>query len=316
MKRVLTGRCRSVRDHNPFTPTGRAAFSGAGGRIAINNPLKILVTCAATILILSFPWPREAWSAEFITGSGCSISNVGYLSALAREFERRTGMRVFVRGGGSVVGLEDLKDGNVDFAASCRGRMPDDPRDIQFVQVAWDALVFIVHQNNPVSNISLDEVRSVYSGRITNWRKLGGHDGPIELFVARSRRGLSGVGQSLRHLVLDGRAVRSPNARFVASSGIVEQLVEKTPGGFAATGFTSARKRKVKILKVNGVYPTVKNIINGEYGLKRPLFLVIPPNPKPEVVRFLSFALSEEGQHFISSQGVVSLLDLKRGRSR
>jgi phosphate transport system substrate-binding protein len=277
----------------------------------MSNPVKVLITCAAAIFLFSFPCPPDAWSAAFITGSGCSISNVGYLSALAREFERRTGTRVFVRGGGSVVGIEDLKNGNVDFAASCRGRIAGDPRDIQFIQVAWDALVFIVHKSNPVNNISLEEVRSVYSGRITNWSELGGRDGPIELFVSRSRRGLSGVESSVRHLVLDGKTVKSPNASFVASSGIVEQLVEETPDGFAATGYTSARKRNVKMLKVNGVYPTVKAIIDGKYGLKRPLFLVIPPDPKPEVIRFVSFALSEDGQHFISSQGVVSLLDLR-----
>lgn len=277
------------------------------------NVLKGVTVCIGAVFLLFLPGPREACGATYITGSGCSISNVGYLAALAREFERTTGMKVFVRGGGSVVGIEDLKGGTVDFAASCRGRMAGDPKDIRFIQVAWDALVFIVHETNPVSNISLDDIRSIYSGKIRNWSRLGGREGPIRLFVSRSRRGLSGVEASVRDLVMHGQTIRSPNVRFVPSSGIVEQLIENTPDGFATTGFTSARKRGVKILKVNGVYPTAQSIISGKYGLRRPLFLVISSNPKPDVMKFVSFALSEVGQQFISSQGVVSLLNVREG---
>ncbi len=277
----------------------------------MHKALKLLATHLTVILLLFFlAVPGPAWAAAYITGSGCSISNVGYLVALAAEYERRTGTKVFVRGGGSLVGIEDLRNGNVDFAASCRGREAGDPEGLQFIQVAWDALVFIVHESNPVDNISLDNVRSIYEGKITNWRELGGRDARIELFVSRPRKGLSGVEASVRDMLLPGKAVESPNARLVPSSGIVEQLVEKTADGFAATGFSSASKRRVKMLKLNGVYPTVKAIIAGKYGLRRPLFLLVPSNPKPEVMKFVSFALSEEGQRFISSQGVVSFLDL------
>lgn len=278
----------------------------------MNKSFKVMMTCMAAAFLLVCQGPYEARAASYITGSGCSISDVGYLGALARYYENKTGLKVFVRGGGSVVGIEDLKNGTVDFAASCRGRTPRDPRDIRFIQVAWDSLVFIVHQGNPVDNISLDEVRSIYAGRITSWRQLGGRNKPIKLFVSRSRMGLSGVETSIRHLVLRGKAVTSPEAEFVPSSGIVEQLVENTPDGFATTGFSSAEKRQVKMLKVNGVYPSVQAIIDGHYGLTRPLYLVIPAHPKPEVMKFVKFTLSKEGQQFINSQGVVSLLELKK----
>jgi len=91
----------------------------------------------------------------------------------------------------------------------------------------------------------------------------------------------------------------------------VEQMVEDTPEGFATTGFSSAKKRDVKMLRVNGVSPTFKNIVNNKYPLKRPLFILLPQNPKPEARKFVDFALSRVGQKFISSQGVVSLLDIK-----
>jgi len=268
----------------------------------------------ALILVLSLflCYPAKTYSDEYLTASGCSVSNVGYLTALAAEYERHTGMKVFVRGGGSVVGIEDLRSGKVDFAASCRSRDETDPKDIDFVQVAWDALAFIVHKSNPVENISLDDVRSIYAGKISDWKQLGGRPGPLKLFISRARSGLSGVEASTRQLVLNGREpAESPHMLFMASSGIVEQMVEETPEGFATSGITSARKRNVKILKVNGIAPTNKAIIQNRYPLKRPLYLLVPKSAKPEVKRFVAFTLSREGQRFIRSLNVISLMDVK-----
>ncbi len=89
------------------------------------------------------PW---ATAADYLTGSGCSVSNVGYHNDLAKDYERRTGVKVFVRGGGSVVGIEDLRGGKVNFAAACRAKEAGDPNDLQFIQVAWDVLALIVHK--------------------------------------------------------------------------------------------------------------------------------------------------------------------------
>ena len=264
------------------------------------------------ILCISLGVRTEAWSSDYITGSGCSVSNVGYLTELAKEYERRTGVRVLVRGGGTVVGIEDLRNGKVDFAASCRSRDAGDPEDVQFIQVAWDALVFIVHKSNPAVNISLDEARAVYAGKITAWKQLKGDDVSIKIFISRAKRGLSGVEAATKLLVLKGKEpAATSNTFLVPSTAIVEQMVESTPEGFATTGFTSGRKRNVKMLKVNGVYPTKMNITNKKYGLMRPLFILIPAVPKPEVKKFVDFTLSKDGQNFIGSLGVVSLIDIK-----
>jgi phosphate transport system substrate-binding protein len=254
----------------------------------------------------------SVFAADYLTGSGCSVSNVGYLNELAKDYEKRTGVKVFVRGGGSVVGIEDLRGGKVDFAAACRAKEAGDPEDVQFIQVAWDVLVFIVHKTNPVGNITLDQVRAIYSGNITNWKQLKGVDAPIRTYVSRPKRGLSGVEASTRKMVLKGKdPVTSPYIYSVASTGIVEQMVEDTPEGFATTGYTSARKRAVTMLKLSGVHPTYKSIVSGRYPLRRPLFILVPKNPKPEVKRFIDYVLGKEGQEFIRSQGVVPLTDLR-----
>ncbi|MGC2061686.1 MAG: substrate-binding domain-containing protein [Thermodesulfovibrionales bacterium] len=251
-------------------------------------------------------------SAETLTASGCSISMKGYLTDLAKEYERRTGVKVLLHSSGTLGGVEDLRAGKVDFAASCRSRTAGDPENIEFIQVAWGALVFITHKSNKVSNVSLDQVRAIYAGQITNWKQLNGDDAPIEIFIAKGKIGLSGVESSLREMVLKGKEpVQTTHTTSLSSSGFVEQTVEKTPEGFATTGFPSAVKRAVKILGVDGVYPSIKTIRNNRYPLKRPLFLMVPLKPKPEVRKFVDFVLSKEGQMFISSRGVISLLDLK-----
>ncbi len=113
-------------------------------------------------------------------------------------------------------------------------------------------------------------------------------------------------------MVLKGeKPVITKNTVTLPSSGIVEQMVEKTPEGFGTTGFSSARKRNLKMLSLNGISPTKENIVKNKYPFKRPLFILIHKNHKPEIKRFVDFILSKEGQQIISSLGTISLLDIK-----
>jgi phosphate transport system substrate-binding protein len=269
----------------------------------------ILSLVLLSIVLLS---PNGSYAADHLTGSGCSVSNVGYLTDLANEYERRTGTKVLVRGGGSAVGIEDLRSAKVDFAASCRSRTAGDPEDVAFIQVAWDALVFIVHPSNPLTSLSLDTVRDIYAARITNWQQLKSAGSPITVFISRAKQGLSGVEASTNALVLKGKEpATTPSTLFLASTAIVEQMVETIPGGFATTGYTSARKRRVKMLKIDGIAPTVRNIVQNRYPLKRPLYILLPKDPKPAARKFVDFILSGDGQKYLRSLNVVSLLDVK-----
>ena len=274
---------------------------------------KKTVTVALFFLVFTFLFALAARPAgcESLSVSGCSVSTVGYLTYLAKKYEDLTGVKVFVRGGGSLMGISDLHSSRVDFAASCKGKTADDPKDMQFTQVAWDALVFIVNKSNPVNGLTLDQVRNIYAGRIYNWKQLGGPDTKLISFMALGEMG--GVGQSLSRLVLGGkRPPLTANTQIIASSAAIwEQMVEVTPGGFAATGFASARKRDVKMLRINGAPPTKENIITGRYPLKRPLYLVTSRKPSPATKKFIEFALSRNGQRLISAYGIPSLDEIK-----
>ncbi len=254
----------------------------------------------------------SVFSSGSLTGSGCSVSVPGYLTDLARDYEKLTGVSVLVLGGGSVRGLTDLAEGRTDFAASCQSKTSDDPEDFEYITASWDALVFIVNKSNPMNSITPQQVRDIYEGRINNWKELGGRNLNL-ISVITTPKGFGGIGEALEKYLLEGkRPQKQKNSTMQASSvAIWEQLIEDMPEGFASTGFGSARRRNVKMLKVNGVAPTKENIISGKYPYQRPLFIVIKKNSRPEVRNFVDFVLSKRGQKLISSYGMPSLTDRK-----
>lgn len=250
--------------------------------------------------------------AEPLTASGCSISNIGYLADLVRDYEKQTGQKILVRGGGSYVGLTELGANRVDFAASCKSRGKEDPASLKFVPVAWDALVFIAHPDNPASNLTLQDIRDIYDGKITSWKALGGADLPLRAYIS-TPQGMAGVGETLTKYFLNDKWPQATGNSSMQSASVAlwEQMVEKNPEGFASTGYDSAHKRKVKLLAVNGVAPTRANILSSKYPYKRPLYLVAPADAKPEVLKFFEFALSRKGQQLIASYGALPLAALK-----
>ena len=270
------------------------------------SPALLLVLCLLLI-------PLQSFSQGTLTGSGCSVSVPGYLTDLARDYEKETGSKVMVLGGGSIRGLADLQEGRMDFAASCKSKDAGDPEDFEYITASWDALVFIVHKSNPINSITPQQVRDIYEGRINNWKELGGPDLNL-ISVITTTKGYGGVGEAIEKYILNGkRPLPQKNSTMQASSTTIwEQIVEEMREGFASDGFGSARKRNVKMLKVNGVAPTRENIISGKYPFRRPLFIVIKKNAKPETRKFVDFVLSKKGQSLISSYGMPSLADIKK----
>ncbi|MBF0329624.1 MAG: substrate-binding domain-containing protein [Nitrospirae bacterium] len=263
------------------------------------------------ILFLFLLFPAAAFSSEVLTGSGCSVSTTGYLIDLSKEYEKETGVKMHIMGGGSPRGLADILAGNVDFSASCVTKTKKDSDNLEYVQVAWDALVFVVHKSNPVNSITQMQVRDIYAGQIDNWKQLGGPNMKLISFIPSDISG--GVIQSLTSTVLKGKSPEQQKNSSVqaASAAIWEQLVEKTPEGFASSGFSSARKRNVKMLNVNGVQPTKANIISNKYPLRRPLYLVVKKDASPKTKRFLDYVLSPKAQKLIASYGSISLAEIK-----
>lgn len=250
-------------------------------------------------------------AAEPLHWAGCGITKKSFMAELAAAYQAKYGTEIVLEGGGAAKGIRRVGDKSVEIGGSCRPKLPGDPRELatQLNPVAWDALVVIVHPSNPVDNITISQVRDMYEGKITNWKQLGGPDRPLELQVRKGK--VSGVGRTLRELAFGDFDKDFVASAVHKSSGPLEKAVEANPNAVGVTGVSSARKRQVKILKLQGVEPNYDNIRSGEYHFYRPLYIAHnPANPRyAEVKKFIDFAHSREGRAIIRKQGVVPYLD-------
>jgi len=250
------------------------------------------------------------FSVETLHWAGCGISKKAFMKEMAKAYTKKTGVPVKLSGGGATKGIRNAANGTIDIGGACRISIYKNKleRDAYQIPVAWDALVVFVNKNNPVSNITFEQLRALYLGKITNWKQLGGNDAKIELFTRRGK--LSGVGRTLRELVFANYDQEFKGTYIVKSSGPVEKGVLKNPNGIGVSGISSAKKRDLKLLKLDGKAPTFDNIKNGSYALYRPLYLVINRSNKTPLVRnFIKYAVSREGQDIIRKQGTVPYKD-------
>jgi phosphate transport system substrate-binding protein len=239
---------------------------------------------------------------------------------LAKAYEKKSGVKIVLQGGGATKGIRQVSGRTADLGGSCRHTLEDperlspvpDERRVQLDPVAWDALAVMVHKSNPVNNVSLDQIRKIYTGKITNWKELGGNDAPIEVYVRNGK--ISGVGRTLRELVFYDydQEFRAPHLKVEKSTGPLEKAIAgDAVNGIGISGISSARKRNVKLLKLEGKEPSYQHIKSGDYLLYRPLYLVtnLYNLDKPEIKQFADFVHSDEGREVIRKAGSVPYED-------
>ncbi|WP_126456944.1 phosphate ABC transporter substrate-binding protein [Sulfuriflexus mobilis] len=271
----------------------------------------IAALAAGLLLGSSLLQAAEEAAGKTLTWVGCGISKKAFMAELAAAYEKKSGVKIDIQGGGATRGIREVAAKNADMGGTCRHKIDGEAKErgASLEPVAWDALVVIVHPDNPVDNITFDQIRGIYLGKITNWKELGGNDAPIRLLVRKGK--ISGVGRALRKLVFADYNQEFKATEVMKSSGPLEKAVVEDVNAIAVTGISSARKRKVKNLKLDGKEPTYDNIRAGEYGLYRPLYLAVNRHGKnaEEVDKFIKFAHSAEGRQIIRNNGTVPYLD-------
>lgn len=276
----------------------------------ILRSMKSFGALAGAILVMA-PWSAiQAQDNATITWAGCGITNKSFMQELANGYGAKTGVQFELEGGGATRGIRDAAALKIDMGGSCRITLPDtDPSEmhVTLYPVAWDALAIILHPDNPVNSLDMQQIRDIYEGRITNWKDLGGADAPLNLMVRTGK--ISGVGFAIRQYVFEDSEVDFVTEHVFPSSGPLEQAVEKDPNAIGITGVSSARKRNVKIIGFDGMDASFANVRDGKYGLYRPLFLVTGPKPAPLVREFIAYATSEEGKQILRQNEVVPYHD-------
>lgn len=245
-----------------------------------------------------------------LTWAGCGVTKKAFMAELAAAYEKKTGVKIILEGGGATRGIQDASAMKIDMGGSCRMPLPEYNEaelHANMYPVAWDALVVIVHPQNPIKSLNTEQIKAIYTGAIRNWQQLGGHNQEIKLYARQGK--YSGVGYALRQYLFQDIGVDFNQAKLVPSSGPLEKAVETDISAVGITGVSSARKRNVKILSLDSREPSFENVRKGDYGLYRPLYLVSGPSPSRKVMDFIEFAMSREGAEIIRANGTVPYRD-------
>ncbi|MBN1694537.1 phosphate ABC transporter substrate-binding protein [candidate division WOR-3 bacterium] len=214
---------------------------------------------------------------------------------------------VSVRGGGSGVGIAALIDARADIADASRSIKTKEIKlarekgiDPYANVVARDGIAVVVHPDNPLDSISIEDLKKIYTGEIENWKDLGG---PSKSIVVISRDYSSGTFEVFKELVLEGAKVID-GALMLASNKAVSTTVSTTPNsiGYIGLGYLS---EDVKALKVDGVKASEETVKKGEYKLARPLFMYTNGEPKGIIKTFIDFIFSPQGQKIAREVGYV-----------
>lgn len=246
-----------------------------------------------------------------LTWVGCSVTKKAFMNELAAAYSLESGVEIDIQGGGATRGIRDTASGKSDMGGACRYKMEsnESERDVLLKPVAWDALVVIAHPQNPASNITLEQLRGVLTGQITNWKQLGGSNNRIKLFARDGK--LSGVGRTLRKLVFADYEKEFVTDQLFKSSAPLESAIENDKDAIGISGISSVRKRNVKVLKLEGKVPDYQNIVDGSYVLYRPLYIAVNTAGKNArlVEDFYKFAHSPKGKGILRDNGTVPYLD-------
>ncbi len=280
---------------------------------------KLVLLAAVGALLAGLVNVAFATEGRVLNWVGCGISKKGFMEDLASAYEKKTGVKIVLDGGGATKGLRQVASTQSNLGGSCRlplvhreaggsVQIEGAEQNLRIIPIGWDALVVIAHKDNKaIDSISMGQLRDVLTGKITDWQQLGAKESrPIHLYIRKGK--ISGVGLTLRQQLFNNADQDfATSAKVLASSGKIEKAIEEDPDGLAVSGISSSRHRKVRILSLEGQQPTMDNLKAGNYHLYRILFLVAPPNyaDDPDLKGFVDYALSIEGQHVIQAAGTL-----------
>lgn len=261
-----------------------------------------LLAAGAVSLATAVPGLAETGKLD-ITGAS-TIAPL--MNEIARRYEEQhAGVRIDVQTGGSSRGIKDVRDGTADIGMVSRALKPSE-RDLKDFLLARDGVCMILHADNTVNALSLDQIKAIYTGAVTNWKEVGGPDRPIT--VVSKAEGRSTLEIFVEHTGLAATDLKPHNIIGDNEQGI--KAVAGNPGaiGYVSIGsaeFQAGNKVPIKLLPIGTAAPTSANVANGTYRALRDLNLVTLKEPEGLVKALLDYARSPAVDDLIKEQFFV-----------
>lgn len=266
--------------------------------LRLKNIKKAALLAALLLLMSALTACGHRSNAALIVAGSTSVQP--YAEVLAEKYVLfYPESEVDIQGGGSSAGITAVVSGTADIGMSSR-ELSEKEQGLWSVEIAKDGLAIIINPKNPIQNLTLEQIRDIYTAKISNWSELGGPEAKIHL-IAREEG--SGTRSAFESLVMGDEAI-TPRAIVQDSNGTVRQLVSSDPYsiGFISLGLVD---HTVKAIQLNGVEATIANVMNGTYSLFRPFLFVTNEQPTGPAEQFINYTLSPEGQQWLLIEGLI-----------
>lgn len=209
-------------------------------------------------------------------------------------------VRINVQGGGSGLGIRSVSQGIIDIGTSSKALNENESVGLKQYLIGKDGVLVVVNSDNPLDGLNSSQIKDIYSGKITNWKDVGGPNAKINVITREDGSGTRSVFQKI---VMGKDKIRA-DAVVLTSTESIAQSVKGDPNAIGYMSLTSY-KGDIKALKVDGVYPTEETIFNGTYPIQNPFLFLTKGEPEGVVKDFIDFCLSPEGQEIVKSEKVV-----------
>ena len=241
-------------------------------------------------------------SGTVATDGSTSMEEV--IGALGEQFQADTGVSVTYNPTGSGSGIEAVKNGSCDIGLSSRA-LKDEEKAAGLTEttVALDGIAIIVNAENPVTDLSIDQIAQIYTGAVTDWADMGGTAGTIAVIGRESGSGTRDGFESIT-----GTEDACVLAQELSSTGAVIEAVRTTPGAIGYASLSAVEGQEgITVLTVDGVAPSEETVLDGSYAIQRPFVFVTRTDEalSDAAQAFFDFATSTDANDLIAAAGAV-----------
>ena len=236
-----------------------------------------------------------------ITISG-STSVGPTMEVLAEVYEKDNDVNIEVQQVGSSAGIKNTIDGTSDLGMTSRDLKDEETKEVDGTQIAIDGIAVITNTANKVTDLTSEQVKDIFTGKITNWKEVGGEDAQI---VVVSREDGSGTRDGFQDILGFESDELTKDAQICDGSGNVKSTVEGNENAIAYISFGYLGDT-LNDVKIDGVEPTDANVVDGKYPISRPFIVVNKKDGLSDVAKaFVDFIMSEEGQNIVAEEGFI-----------